>query len=179
MKYVKWEIVPGVVVPMIEDIEGQLWGTNKTVSQMLGLSEEAVRYLYNEHKEEFEANSVGSLSVSNTNAKEFLKNHKAEFDIVRIRQDMRLWTDDDILTFCYKATGQKAIEIRRSFTKFIKEHSKRHMVSKEEFEALQNQVSTLVEFVSNHLPAVESTASLAGRALRMQRDTKPLREMLH
>ncbi len=179
MKYVKWEVVPGVVVPMIEDIEGQLWGTNKTVSRMLGISEDNVRKIYSANKEEFEPDSFEKLSVRDPHAKEFLKNHKAEFDIGRIRSDMNFWTDNDILTFCYRSTGQKAIEIRRSFTKFIKEHSKRHMVSKEEFEALQNQVSTLVEFVSRHLPAVESTASMAGRALRMQRDTKPLREMLH
>jgi len=179
MKYVKWEIVPDVIVPMIEDDNGQLWGTNKTVSRMLGISEDNIRHIYGAHREEFEPSSLEKLSMRDPHAKEFLHEHRAEFDIGRIRKDMNFWTDDDILTFCYKATGQKAIEIRRKFTKFIKEHSRRHTVSKEEFEALQNQVSTLVEFISRHLPAVESTASLAGRTLRMQRDTKPIREMLH
>ncbi len=184
MRFVKWEIVEGVVVPMMEDDNGQLWGTNKTVASMLGISTDTVRHIYEDHREEFGGLSVAdshanSLSVGQPGVKEFLVVHKKDFGISRVRSDMRLWTDDDILTFCYKATGAKAIDIRRKFTRFIKEHSKRHMISKEEFAALEAQVSTLMEFVARHLPAVESTASLAGRALRMQRDTKPLREILH
>lgn len=187
-KFVEWEVVPGLKVPMMEDEQGNLLGTNKTVATMLGMSEEGVRYTYNTYKDEFEA-----LSVCNTNAKDFLQENKDVFGIQRLRKDMRLWTDDDILTFCYKATGQAAVDIRRKFTMFIKENSRRHYVTKDQYESLQAEMErrnkayeglavefeVFKQFVIRHLPAIDATASLAGKALRLQRDTKTFRQDIH
>jgi hypothetical protein len=71
-KLVEWEMVPGVTVPMMEDSTGQLFGTNKTVANMLGITDSGVRDIYNDHKEEFD-----SVSVANTNVKEFMKENKS------------------------------------------------------------------------------------------------------
>ena len=174
MKYVNWEIVPGVNIPMMEDQNGQLWGTNKTVAGMLGISESGVRDIYCDNKEEFEAVSVANSDanncvangnaiesvangnalrsvancVANSDAISFFREHKALFGIKRLYKTMKIWSDDDILTFCYKATGLKSIEIRRKFTKFLKEHSRKSMITEEMYLAQQQEIEALKAQVS-------------------------------
>ena len=173
-KYLDWDVVPGVSIPMMEDSTGELWGTNKTVAALLGITESGVRDIYSGNKKEFDKNCVG-----NSDAISFLKRHKSQFGLKYVRSDMALWSSEDILTFCYRASGDKAIEIRRKFSKFIKEHSKRNYVTQEQYLKLEEKFQAMATLVLQHLPAVESTASLAGRTLNMQKQTKPLRELLN
>jgi hypothetical protein len=173
-KYVAWEVIQGTCLPMMEDKDGELFCTNKCIEDGLGLTPDNVRKIYQVNKDEFSA-----LSVTNPHAKDFLKTHKNEFGVKRVRSDMRLWNEDDMLTFAFKANTDKGIEFRRNLRKFIKENAKRHYVSKEQFDDLKNKFNDLTKIVLYSLPAVETTASLAGKALRAQKQTKQLREFMN
>lgn len=170
MKYVKWEVIPGTYLPMMEDRQGELFGTNKTVRDGLGLTEESIWKIYNRHKNEF-----GSFSLSNCPAKEFFKVNKALFDMKRVRDDIRLWNEDDMLTFAFYAQSDKGLEFRRNLRMFIKENAKRHYVNQADYDLLKADFKALTEFVLRHVPAVNETASLAGRSLAAHKKTKEIR----
>ena len=147
------------------DESGQLCGTNKTIAGILGISESGVRDIYCDHKDEFEA-----LSVAIGDAKEFLSENREVFGIKRVRSDMKIWSDNDILTFCYKATGPKSIEIRRQFTQFIKEHSRKTIITEEQYLAQQDQITQLqtkvdhMEHMQSKIDVMEETMKLIWKA---------------
>lgn len=177
MKYVAWEVIPGTCLPMMEDDNGELFGTNKTVSDGLGVNPSTLRTLYQQNKEEFD-----SLSVLNTDAKEFLRLNKSKFDISRVRSDMRMWTEDDMLTFAFLAKSDKGREFRRNLRKFIKINAVRHYVSLEEHNKLKNGLSEIKEqmhtmslLILQNQQAVKYDASLAGKLLSNHRKTKEFR----
>ena len=170
MKYVAWEIVPGHCLPMMEDDRGELYGTNKTVMEGLGISEDAIRHIYSRHKNEFD-----SVSVTDCHANEFLRRDKALFGIKRVRSDMRVWNEDDMITFAFYAQSEKGLQFRKDLRKFLKENAKRHYVNKEEYDKLKSDFQTLTALVLQNIPAANETASAFGAGLRAQRGTKQLR----
>ena len=171
MKYVNWEVIPGTFLPMMEDEQGELFGTNKTVRDGLWLNESSIRSIYERHRKEF-----SGLSVSNCDAKRFLTINKALFDMKRVRSDIRLWNEDDMLTFAFYAQSEKGLDFRRNLRRFIKENAKRHYVSQEQYDQLQVEFKALTKLVLMSLPAVNESASAFGAGLRAQRGTKELRK---
>jgi hypothetical protein len=169
MKLVRWQF-QGLVMPMIQDENGELYCTSKAICEALGVCEETLRYVYNTHKEEF-----SSLSVGNSNAKEFFLEHKTELGIKRVRSDIRLWTEDDMLGFGFFLKSDEAREYRRQLRQFIKTNAMVNTVSREEHEQLKGRLEYIEELLKGSMPAVHSTASMAGRLLRTQRDNKHLR----
>lgn len=173
-KYVAWEVLPGLSLPMMEDGEGELFCTNKCIEDGLGIGSDSVRKIYERNKAEF-----SGVSVTNRHAKEFLKAHKNEFGVKRVRLDMRLWNEDDMLTFAFKANTEKGFEFRKKLRQFIKANAKRHYVSKDEFDDLKNKFDLLATMVLNATPAVEKSASLAGQQLANCKKTKVIRQYAH
>ena len=169
MKLVKWQF-QGLVMPMIQDESGELYCTSKAICEALGVCEETLRTVYNRHREEF-----SSLSVSNCNAKDFLKENSEEFGVKRVRADMRLWTEDDMLGFGFFLKSDEAREYRRQLRQFIKANAMVNTVSREEHEQLKGRLEYIENLLRDSMPAVHSTASMAGRMLRTQRDNKHLR----
>lgn len=90
------------------DIEGELYCTSKAICGALGVHEETLRSIYNRHTKEF-----ALLSVSNCNAKEFLQQNRVEFGVKRVRGDMRLWSEDDMLTFAFHSKSDVSLEFRK------------------------------------------------------------------
>jgi prophage antirepressor-like protein len=171
MKLIRWEFL-GLCMPMMEDESGELYCTSKAICEALGINEHALRMIINRNKKEF-----GSLRVTDRYAKEFFQANKTEFGIERVRSDIRLWSEDDMLTFAFHSKSDDSLEFRQKLRKFIKLNAKRNCVTVEQFEQLKGQFDALCELVKNYIPAANDAASFAGRALRAQRETKPLREV--
>lgn len=175
MKYVAWEVIPGTYLPMMEDDNGELFGTNKTVCEGLGIKPSTLREFYRTNKEEFE-----SLSVRNVDAKEFLKANKEDFNIKRVRDDMKIWSEDDMLTFAFLVKSDKGREFRRGLRTFLKKNAIRHYVSVEDHEKLKSdlnaRLASLETLVLQTQRAAEYDASLAGKLLSNHRNTKAFRK---
>ena len=180
MKLVRWEFM-GLHMPMMEDEAGELFCTSKALLEALGINKDVVDHIVSRHGKE-----LGTLRAENCQSKEFLQKHKVELGILRVRQDMRLWSEDDMLTFAFHAHSDKSLEFRKQLRQFIKANAKRGYVSEEQFnlmrgelrtelDAVRSELRAIVDKVSKYGPAADAAASMAGKALRAQRDTKPLR----
>lgn len=169
MKLVKWEF-QGLTMPMMADESGELYCTSKAICDALGANESNLRDVYSRHADEF-----GKNCVSNCDANSFLKENKAVFGVKYIRGNMRLWSEDDMLTFGFFLKTDASKEYRRQLRQFIKAHARVNTVSREEHEQLKGRLEYIENLLMASMPAVKSTASMAGRMLRTQRDTKHLR----
>lgn len=203
MKLVRWEFL-GLHMPMMEDEDGELYCTSKAICNALGLSKDALDHIVTRNAEEFGSLRLTNcqskddgpslpnlqakdgnlsvtncyskdLSVSNPNAKEFFTAHKTEFGIKRVRSDMRLWSEDDMLTFAFHSKSPQSLEFRKQLRKFIKQNATRGYVTQAQFDELKGQMHSIMELVAMYVPAANEAASSAGKALRAQRSTKPLR----
>jgi hypothetical protein len=132
-RYVAWEVLEGegVYFPMMEGSNGELFTTGPSIEKSLGLTKTMMTKVYRNNQREFEA-----LRVPVGHPKEFLKEHKSLFGIKRVRADLNIWSADDMLTFAFHSKSEKSIEFRISLRKFIKEHSKKHYVTREQYEEL-------------------------------------------
>ena len=99
MKLVRWTY-NNLHIPMMSDSQGELWCTSRQLCGALGLEPKALRELKRRNIEEFEF-----LSATENGAKEFLKENKTEFGIRRVRQDITLWSEDDMVTVAILATA--------------------------------------------------------------------------
>lgn len=193
MKLVRWQFL-GLHMPMMEDENGELYCTSKAICDALGISYDDLKHITMRHPEEFGNLRVtdchskdGGLSLSNLqpknkelrvgnpNAKEFFTAHKTEFGIKRVRSDMRLWSEDDMLTFAFHSKSPQSLEFRKQLRRFIKQNATRGYVTQAQFDELKGQMHSLMELVALYVPAANEAASSAGRALQAQKGTKPLR----
>lgn len=183
MKLVKWEFM-SLCVPMMEDDAGELYCTSKAIISSLGMTEDQIRRTVSDHKEEF-----SSLSVRNTHANDFLRRNKAEFNVQRVRDDMRMWSEDDMLTFAFHSKSSKSLEFRKQLRVFIKQHATKNYVTKahynqmeqrhaEELASVHQKLDNVMTYVIQTLPINEKSASLAGTVLRGRRDAKVMEETL-
>lgn len=171
MKLTNWSF-QGLTIPMMEDDDGELYCTSQAVCGALGINENTLRYTYTSHKEEFTQNCVG-----NPNAIEFLKKYRKEFSIKYLRGDMKLWYEDDMMTFAFHAKSKGAMEFRKELRQFIKAHARRETVSRSEHESLLARFDALQNLVMCSMSGVNDSASLAGSFLSAQKKTKTIREM--
>lgn len=169
MKLVRWEFM-GLHMPMMEDGAGELYCTSKAICEALGVDETMLRSTVCRYPKEF-----SSLSVTNCNAKDFLRQNRTEFGIVRVRNDIRLWSEDDMFSFAFHSKSENSMEYRKRLRQFLKQHATRNYVSREEFNTIKGELRELKEILAQYTPAANHAASCAGKALRAQRDTKPLR----
>jgi hypothetical protein len=178
-KYVAWEVLPGegVYFPMMEDENGDLFTTGPSIEKSLGLTKTIMTKIYRNNKKEFDA-----LRVPIRHPKDFIKEHKNLFGIKRVRTDLNIWSADDILTFAFHAKSEKSVEFRISLRKFIKEHSKKHYVTREQYEELLEQKDYYQEkfeklsivALTEWMPAVKITGTSAGKSLAAQKKLKSL-----
>jgi hypothetical protein len=169
MKLTKWEN-DRMLMPMMEDENGTLYCTSSSLCQALQINESTLRSVYERHSDEF-----SELSVSNCNAKEFLQGNRASFGIQRVRDDLRIWTEDDMLMFAVLSKSNLSKEFRKDFIKFMKMNARRGYVSREEYEALATRFSDLEDHINYIMPSLKASASAAGVSLSAHRKTKGLR----
>jgi len=157
---------------MMETEEGILVCYGKQLATALGTAEDALRKLRSINKDEF-----SDLSVYNVHAKEFLNQHRVEFGIARLRDDARLWTEDDMILAAVLVRNDRGREFRRNLVHFIKAHAKR-TYAHESDQLMADMRSELAEIRSEMgaaRPYLQQLASLASHNLRAQSGTKHLR----
>ena len=127
MQLTRWDF-NNLRVPMMMDTSGKLWCTSKQLCEALGIKPEAIRKLAHDHKDELEF-----LSVTESHAKDFLKENKSEFGIKRVKQDMSLWSEDDMITIAVLSKSSVAKQFRKDLVKLIKEQARKSYVTRDEF----------------------------------------------
>lgn len=176
MKLIKWEF-NGLIVPMI-DIEGDLYCTSKAICSALGVTDNALKQCYRDHGIEI-GESLGCLKEP---LRSFLYENKIQLDIKRVRTDINIWSEDQMLTFAFHITSDKAIQFRKDLIVMIKQYAKKDTISRDEYEKLQNEFQDLKHTVGVLVQSIESAqipmskiASESGKLLRIHRDVKAFR----
>lgn len=153
-------------VPMLKLPDGRLVCTGKAVCRALGINNESLRYLASKY-----ADKLSRISVSETHAKVFLDEHRDLYEIDRLRNDMRLWTPEDLLWFARHVTSAQSDEAYVEIIKLVQREAQEGMISVEEWRGmearnleLEHRNVTLEELV-RRMEVLEETLGITGSAL--------------
>jgi prophage antirepressor-like protein len=154
--------------PMMENEEGELFCTSLGLCSALGIPLDALDKLAMRHKDE-----LSPLRLTDRTSKEFFQEHRVEFGITRVRSDLRLWSELDMLAVATYSRSPVAKEFRREMWQFVKKNATKNYVTREEY----NQLLSRVEPFLAAQPALQVAASAAGLALNAQKGTVHLRRV--
>jgi hypothetical protein len=176
MKHFLWQF-QNLNIPMMEDEGGTLYTTGSVLAGALGVTPQNLRSIYANHRDEFDGVSVNAID-----ANEFLQQHKEAFGVQRVRQDMHLWTEDDMILFAALSNSDQGKEFRKGMKQVIKTQARKGLITKEYFDSVVSQlVAQNVELlervtaVEAAQPAFDRAASAAGTMLQAQKHTKGFR----
>lgn len=187
--YIIWQY-NNLAIPMLVHSELGLLATTRAVCAALDLTEEALRSIHHRRKGHF-----SDLSVAKCNATAMLREHREIFTVERVRDDARLWTENDVIRFALYSNSDAAETMVDDFIAFVKHHAVQHAVSLQDYAALQAQLEQVTQqntrLQEQHdalakevgamrsmfelaQPRLSEIASAAGTALVNQRELKRL-----
>ena len=172
MKILDWKS-ENFCCAMVEDEERRMWTTTAGVAGALGIEQDSALNLYHRNKAHFE-DTTPSLRGDKESVVAFLTQHQKHFGIKRMRANLRIWSEDDVLTLAVLCKSPQALKAKKEFLQFIKSNMRR------EYATLQTQYNELLHrlmLVEEALPAVQKLRSAAGSSLAACRGTVGLRDL--
>jgi prophage antirepressor-like protein len=176
VKHFLWQF-QNLNVPMMENGSDTLYTTTQVLAGVLGVTANNLVALYHLHKDEFDDARVNTL-----HANEFLQQHKEQFGVRRVRQDMHLWTEDDMILFAALSRSDQGKAFRKAMKELVKQQARKTLITKEYFDNVvsplvqQNQaLQARVDTIEEAQPHLKHIAKTAGQMLYDQRFTKPFR----
>lgn len=169
MAYIAWRF-RSLVVPMIMGNDGVLYTTSKAICAGLGIEATSLMHIYGRAPSRF-----STLTMTQSHAKETFVEHRKEFGIVRLREDMRVWTENDMIRFAACATSEAAEDFMQGVIELVKANAKIGSVTKEEHESLQQEVRDIKNTLSEMQQVLNDAASFAGKELNLHKKTRSLR----
>lgn len=166
MRIVNWKF-DSLEVVMIEDDQGELYTPSSVLAKALGVSTDDLRNRYIANKIEYDGLSAGSIY-----AKEFIKLNKHLLGVRRVREDLHLWSESDMILHAMYSRTPQGRRFRKDLIAFIKQHAVRSGVYQEQLDALRAEIEELRQVVSSTGKARDRAASLAGAGLQVHRNTK-------
>ena len=120
MKLVRWEF-QGLHIPMAEDDDGVLWSTEQPILDAFKVDKKAIKYVLNRYSGRFS----DSLRVENLDSKEFIRKHRVEFGVLRVRDDMHFWSETNMLKLATLVNTPEASVFVDRLVDFMKFHARR------------------------------------------------------
>ncbi len=176
LQLVTWTF-QSLVVPMIQLPDGKLYCTSKALCDALGLSTAALKQLHKSREKQ-----LSPLRVSQTHSKEFFVEHRVRLGLSRVRADMVLWSERDMIRIAMWSQAPNALDFQESLIDMVRDAAVKQHVPQSTYDAIVarleeqgRQLRELQEVVFSAHTALQTTASAAGSALAAQRGTKTLR----
>lgn len=172
LKLVRWSFM-GLHMPMLEMSNGDLCTTTKQLALALNAKEKVITNLARAHRDE-----LSLVNTSSEGVKEFLKSNRVEFGLKKVKHNLLLWTEDDMILIAILSKSVVSKQFRKGLVAFIKENATRDYVERSEYDQIKSDLADLKSFkeiVLSHIPALQNDATLAGRLLQNQKKTKHLR----
>jgi hypothetical protein len=157
---------------MVEDDERRLWTTTSGIALALGVTVRAIYNLYSRNTRHFE--EVTHSVTLHQQVLNFIKDRGAHFGVKHFRHDLRIWSEDDVLTFAVLCRSPQGIAAKRDFLRFIKENMRRDYAK---LEAQYAEVMQRLVALEEAVPSIRKSASAAGSALAAHRGTTALRDL--
>lgn len=130
MQIVDWNYNNEIIVPMLEDDDGNLFVLAKTAQAMLGLKQAHMSTLFYRHRDEF--------GPSNT---------------VRVANEFIQLTENDFILFLTLSRTEVGKNMRKQFVQFIKEHAVRQGTTQmqHQIDGLHNEFAQIIEGMREEL----------------------------
>lgn len=196
IKIVHWKF-HNLVIPMLK-IGGILYSTYHMLASALEVTPDDLRMIRNTRPDEFDGIRLGDLSAKYPSVKNVYANNKGLFGIERLRDDMHIPTEDDMLSFGFAIRSSIGKEFRKGLKELIKKHASIDVPTVQENEqliqqlnetaealriekkrtgTLENRVSALEEIIEWAKPFIEAIGSANGKGLQAQKGIKRLTEI--
>jgi len=177
MKLVKYTLCD-IELAMV-DIDGVLYCSTPQLEKLFMVTRAQLGDLSNRwRKGEFTDVRFGDLKYVN----HVLKEVADSLELVRARKSTRLWSEDDVLGFCFHLRSDIARKCRAQFKEILKQHARRDYIPancvdelvasvRAEVQAdMQAQLQPLQDAVNELMADRKKMASYAGRSLRLVRN---------
>jgi hypothetical protein len=168
MKYVEWQF-RSLVVPMILGDDGVLYTTSKAICAGLGIHPKSLMNMYKG------SNKYSNIRVTRDDLKEMFLNHREGFGITRFKEDLRIWTENDMIKFAARATSEAADDFMEGVIELVKANAKVGHVTKEEHNKLLEGFNELKATVLEMQKVLTEAASHAGRELNQHKKIRNLK----
>jgi hypothetical protein len=165
MQLIRWSF-HNLAIPMIEFDDKELRCTSQALCNALGVSRKTLEHIRHRHPEH-----VQPVRPPERGAKEFLQAHRVEFGVERVREDMLLWSVDDMIAVAFYSTSKSALEFTKAVVQLVKREAQRSVITEAQYCELMARVNAVEEARG----ALQTAASAAGVALQAQKGTKHLR----
>jgi len=159
----------GVVVPMVEDPDdGRMYCTSRVICKGLGLKEKDLEDMCRRHPEHFQE----SLKPANCGIKNFVREHKEEFGVQRVR---KIYTDAELLAFAILSRSPVSVEFMQDYIKFVRSQVRIGFVSQVEHNALTAKFEDQQRRLELVEKFVHDMASEDGRRLSRHKEIRHLK----
>lgn len=155
-KLVDWEF-RGLKVPMFEDSSGELFCTSKQLCEALQITPASLKMLKGRYPEEFEC-----LRVTDSYSKGFVELNKPSLGIKRLRKDLQIWSEDDMISVAILSRSGVSKEFRKELKKIIKAQATRGMVPWSEHQQLLVTVGQQQSEIGRQRTEIEELKEFVG-----------------
>jgi hypothetical protein len=188
LRYAEYPFL-GLVFGVIELPDGQVVTTTMALAAAIGSEPRTLRANYENNRQMFSplrGNSNGSKEIL-----QLLREHKERFMVRRLKDDLLLWTEEDMYMHCHFSRSERAAQFMQHNVRFLREWRMANIglstIDQERFVKLETENAELrsqllaigerVDAIVAASPYLEKTASLAGGILAAQRGTKAARTL--
>ena len=162
---------------LVIEIDGKLYCPTATLAKALSVTTRALNLLAQSHRDELE-----SLRGSDASPKlmQLLRDHKEEFGIIRLKNDLHLWSESDMILLAVLSRAPTSKAFRRDLIQLVKDNARKEALNSIEVKVLieremgpvRKELYQLKELVDILKAGTDAAASAAGSLLRGQRDLK-------
>jgi hypothetical protein len=184
MKLIQWSY-NNLIVPMMEDDQKCLVTSGPILCAALGIAPKTLDKIAARHAHRFS----WYMETNCLNISELLSQNRELFGIKRLRKDVKLWSDADMINVAFLSNSPMATHFQESVIELIRQQARKDYLSPEAFEKIVLQMSEqsaqLMELRADleslrrvfdlARPSLNNAASAAGIALQAQRGIKKLR----
>ena len=147
---------------VMADIDGTLYCSTPQLEKVLQVTRSQLNNVANIWRNgEFNDVRLGSIMSGNHIHKDLAKT----LCLQRARKNTRLWSEDDVLGFCFHLRGDIVRQCRVQFKEILKQHTRKDYIPREKYDELLKVHSSFIEQISSLKEAVESNATLIGQLM--------------
>jgi hypothetical protein len=154
----------GLVFGVIEGPDGQVVTTTMALAAAIGVEPRTLRMNHENNTHMFNplrGNSIGAKEII-----QLIQQHRERFMIRRMRDDLLLWTEEDMYMHCHFSRSERAAQFMRHNVRFLREWRMANVrpspFSEERFaqiEATCKEMQKRLDDLTAH-PPIDGTASV-------------------
>jgi prophage antirepressor-like protein len=161
MNVIPWKF-RNLIIPMAL-VGGRLYTTTQVLAKALGVSYDAIYHSYLRNKDRLE-----KLNLTNCQAKEVFAQNKEAFGIKRLRADMHVWSESQMIFLAFNCRSEQGQEFSDAVIDLVIQEARANMHTDEEMAQavtqVQMQYTSEIADMKARLDALEGATTAAASA---------------